>query len=120
MEQQEKLVLRRPQKSLAYFTKVAEKWPRAGKKYADVAGCDLDSCHHFDQTHTPRAGVTFSQRIGLASAIEIPPPCPASPRFWRKLLLGFRIRSWVIRRLRYFLGRRRGDVLPELYKQVVR
>ena len=52
-------------------TEVVEERPRTGKEHADATSCHLDPRGNFDQPHPPRASVTFTLRVGFASAVEV-------------------------------------------------
>ena len=53
------------QKNSSHVAVVVEERPRAGEEHTHAA------CRDFDQLHPPGVGMTFSERVGFAAAVEV-------------------------------------------------
>ena len=88
----------------ADVAEVVEEGPRTGEEHADATSLYLDSGGDFDQSHPPRTSMTFTKRIGFATAVEVTTASTAGTRFHRdgifvKIVAAAFFRGWIGNRL---------------------
>ena len=73
---------------------VVQVGPTGGELNNDAAGRFVDTSGNFDQSCPPSAGLAFSERVVLSSAVMSLPALPARQRFLGNILV-HRFRRWI-------------------------